>query len=128
MIVQDVVADVLLGLAVAVVLASSVGVLVMPDVYRKLHFVTPATVVAPVLVALAVLVQHGYSQQTTETWLALLFVVIAGPYLGHATLRAARVRETGDWRTTSPAQAGPAHSPAPRSPAQEPPAAGDEGQ
>lgn len=114
MIVRDVVADVALGLAVAVVLASSVGVLVMPDVYRKLHFVTPATVVAPVLVALAVLVRHGYSQQTTETWLALLFVVIAGPYLGHATLRAARVRETGDWRTTSPAQ--------------EPPAAGDEGQ
>ena len=39
---KDIVSDILLGLAVAVVLASSVGVLVMRDAYPKLHFVTPA--------------------------------------------------------------------------------------
>jgi multisubunit Na+/H+ antiporter MnhG subunit len=32
------------------------------------------------------------------TWLALLFVVITGPILSHATIRAIRIRETGDWR------------------------------
>ena len=32
-------------------------------------------------------------------FLALLFMVIAGPYLSHATIRAIRVRERGDWRT-----------------------------
>lgn len=98
MIVEDVVADVLLGLAVAVVLASSVGVMVMRDTYQKLHYLAPASIVAPVLVALAVLVHQGYSQNTTETWLTLLFVVIGSPVLTHATARAARIRDRGDWR------------------------------
>lgn len=98
---RDVAADILLGLAVVVVLASSVGVLVMRDVYRKLHFLTPLSLIAPVLVALAVLVQQGYSENTVETGLALLFLVIAGPFLTHATIRAARIRETGDWRLRS---------------------------
>lgn len=96
--IRDVFADILLGLAAAIVLASALGILVMRDVYRKLHFVTPAALVAPVLVALAVFVQEGLDENTGETLLALLFVVIAGPYLTHATIRAARVREQGDWR------------------------------
>ncbi len=95
---RDIVADVLLGLAVAVVISASVGVLVMRDPYQKLHFVTPAALVAPALVALAVLVQMGLYENTGETCLALLFMVIAGPYLSHATIRAIRVREKGDWR------------------------------
>ncbi|HWG74133.1 MAG TPA: monovalent cation/H(+) antiporter subunit G [Acidimicrobiales bacterium] len=90
--------DLLLGLAVVVALASCLGVLVMPDVYRKLHFLTPIGMVAPVLVALAVMVQKGYYEDTTETWLAVLFVVMGAPVLGHATARAARIRELGDWR------------------------------
>ena len=96
--IREVVADVLLGLAAATVLASALGILVMRDVYRKLHFVTPAALVAPALVALAVFVQEGLDENTGETLLALLFVVIAGPYLTHATIRAARIRERGDWR------------------------------
>jgi monovalent cation/proton antiporter MnhG/PhaG subunit len=97
-IVQDIVADLLLAFSVTIVLGSSLGLLVMRDVYQKLHFVTPAVLVAPVLVALAVVVEKGYSENTTETWLALFFVVLAGPFLAHATIRAARVREVGDWR------------------------------
>ena len=53
----------------------------MRDVYQKLHFVTPAALVAPALVALAVLVQAGLSETTGETLLALLFMMIAGPFL-----------------------------------------------
>jgi multisubunit Na+/H+ antiporter MnhG subunit len=96
--VHGIVADVLLGLAAAVVLISSAGVLVMRDAYQKLHYVTPIAVVAPVIVALAVLVQSGWTENSGETWLALLFMVIGGPFLAHATIRAARIREQGDWR------------------------------
>lgn len=95
---MSIVVDVLLGLAVLVVLASSVGILVMRDVYQKVHFVTPAGLVAPVLVGIAVLIQSGWSSRSAQTWLALLLVVIASPILAHATLRAARIRATGDWR------------------------------
>ena len=98
MIARDVCADVLLGLAVAIVLGATLGVLLMRDAYQKLHFVTPAALVAPVLVALAVLVQAGLDENTGETCVALVFLAIAGPYLSHATMRAIRVREQGDWR------------------------------
>ena len=98
MIIREILTDTLLGLAAAIVLASSAGVLVMRGVYDKLHFVTPAALVAPVLVTMAVLVHAGFSATTTEVLVALLFMVIAGPFLTHATIRAARVREQGDWR------------------------------
>ncbi len=98
MIVKDIFSDILLGLAVLIVLASSVGVLVMRDAYHKLHFVTPAALVAPALVALAVMVQHGVYEMTGEAFLALFFMILAGPFLSHATIRAIRVRERGDWR------------------------------
>jgi multisubunit Na+/H+ antiporter MnhG subunit len=97
-IIKDVFSDVLLGLAVVIVAGASLGVLFMRDAYQKLHFVTPASLVAPVLVALAVLVQMGWYENTGETFLALFFLAVASPYLSHATVRAFRVREKGDWR------------------------------
>jgi multisubunit Na+/H+ antiporter MnhG subunit len=102
---RDIGADVLLGLAVLTVLTASLGVLVMRDPYQKLHFVTPAALVAPVLVALAVLVRAGLDENTGETCLALLLMGIAGPYLSHATARAIRIRDTGDWRLDHGGQA-----------------------
>jgi monovalent cation/proton antiporter MnhG/PhaG subunit len=96
--ISEIFSDTFLGLAVAVVLASSVGVLVMGDVYQKLHFVTPAALVAPVLVTLGVAVRAGLTAVTVQAFLALLFMVIAAPFLSHATIRAARIREQGDWR------------------------------
>jgi multisubunit Na+/H+ antiporter MnhG subunit len=98
---QAIGADVLLGLAVALVLASSVGILVMRDTYQKLHFLTPLALIAPLIVGLAVLVRSGWSENSSETWLALLFVVIGSPFLTHATIRAARIREKGDWRPSA---------------------------
>ena len=95
---REVLCDVLLGLAVVTVAGAALGLLLMRDAYQKLHFVTPAALVAPVLVTLAVLVRMGLTENTGETCLALLFLVIAGPYLSHATMRALRVREKGDWR------------------------------
>jgi multisubunit Na+/H+ antiporter MnhG subunit len=96
--VKDVFSDILLGVAVLMVAGASLGVLLMRDAYQKLHFVTPAALVAPLLVALAILAQVGAYENTGETFLALLFMVIGGPFLSHATIRAIRVREKGDWR------------------------------
>lgn len=95
---RTIIADVLLGAAALVVVISSVGVLVMRNAYRKLHYVTPASLVAPVFVGLAVLAQSGWSINSGMTWLALVFIVIAAPVLSHATIRAARIRDAGDWR------------------------------
>lgn len=104
---RDVAVDVLLGLAVLVTAAASVGVLVMRDASQKLHYVTPISVVAPVLVALAVLVRSGASDRSAVAWLTVLFLVLASPVLSHATMRAARIRTQGDWRGRPAGPGGP---------------------
>jgi multisubunit Na+/H+ antiporter MnhG subunit len=96
---RGVAVDVLLGLAVAIALLSSTGVLVMRGAYQKLHYLAPLSIVAPLLVGLAVLVQAGFSSRSGQTWLALFFLVLASPFLSHATIRAARIRKEGDWRS-----------------------------
>jgi multisubunit Na+/H+ antiporter MnhG subunit len=96
---QSITADAMLAAAVLVVAASSVGILVMRDPYQKVHFVTPISLVAPILVAVAVTLRAGWSEPTGQTWLAVAVVCVAGPVLSHATVRAARVRERGDWRS-----------------------------
>jgi multisubunit Na+/H+ antiporter MnhG subunit len=102
-VIREVITDALLSLAVLIVAASAVGVMVMPNASARLHYVTPAAVVAPVLVALAVFVTEGLDQNTGETVLALVFMIAAAPFLSHATIRAIRVREAGDWRGRPPA-------------------------
>ena len=92
------IADALLGLAVLVALFSCLGVLVMRGVYAKLHFLGPLALVSPFLAAVAIAVRMGWRENTVESWLALLILMVAGPFLSHATLRAAQVREQGNWR------------------------------
>jgi multisubunit Na+/H+ antiporter MnhG subunit len=95
---REIVTDVLLVLTVLVVAASALGVAVMKNAADRLHFVTPAVVVAPVLLALAIGVREGLDENTGETLVALFFLVVAGPYLSHATIRAISISEHGDWR------------------------------
>ncbi len=95
---KAVAADVFLGIGSAVVLASCIGILVMRDAYQKLHFVTPASLIAPPAVGAAILIQSGWSNQSAQAWLTIGFMMIASPFLSHATIRAARIRAAGDWR------------------------------
>jgi multicomponent Na+:H+ antiporter subunit G len=97
-VIRDVVIDVLLGLAVLTVAAAALGVAVMPDAYARLHYVTPAAIVAPLFVTLAIFVREGLDENTGETVIALFFMIVAAPFLSHATIRAMRVRDRGDWR------------------------------
>lgn len=93
---RDVITDALLALAVLVVAASALGVAIMPGAAARLHYVTPAAVVAPVLVALAVLVTEGLDQNTGATVLAVILMIAASPFLSHATIRAIRVSWSPD--------------------------------
>ena len=95
MIARETIAIVLLASAALIVVASSIGIFVMPDAYRKLHYVTPAALVAPVGVVAAIFIWMGLSENTGQAILALAFMAIAGPFLSHATLRALRSREQG---------------------------------
>jgi len=95
---QEWVVGVLLSLAILVQLGSVLGLLLMPHVHDRLHFLSPATSVAPMLVAGAVVTVEALDHQGIFAILVALFMLVFQPILTHATARAARLKEHGDWR------------------------------
>jgi monovalent cation/proton antiporter MnhG/PhaG subunit len=88
---------VLLALGVGFALMSALGLVATRDPYDQLHFTGPATVISPVAIAAAVLVEEPLSSAGVKAVLVALIMVGTGPILLHATARAARVRERGRW-------------------------------
>lgn len=95
MTVQGIGVAVLLFAGVGVILFCCVGVWVMPDTYDQLHFAGPATTVAPVAIAGAVILEESFSQAGVKAVLVAVVMGVTGPALTHATGRAARIREHG---------------------------------
>jgi monovalent cation/proton antiporter MnhG/PhaG subunit len=90
--------DVLLGIAVVVALISCLGVISMPNVFDRLHLVTPASVLSPILVAIAVVVKELFNTRGIKALMVTAVLLVLSPVLNHATARALRIRELGDWR------------------------------
>ena len=84
---------VLVALGVAVELACCLGVVVMRDVYDKLHFTGPATILGPLALAGAIVVQEGLNQAGIKAVLIAGLLLVANPVLTHATGRAFYIRQ-----------------------------------
>lgn len=95
--VGDVAVAVLLVLGVGSALLSALGLLATRNAYDQLHFTGPATVISPVAIAAAVLVEEPLSSAGIKSVLIAIVMITTGPILIHATARAARVRERGRW-------------------------------
>lgn len=93
----DVARDVLLAAGVAVELFCYAGVLLARTAYDRLHYVVPATAIAPVLIVAAIVVQEGTSTSAVKALLIGVGMVALGPVLSHATARAIRIRGLGQW-------------------------------
>jgi monovalent cation/proton antiporter MnhG/PhaG subunit len=87
---ENVVVDVLLGLGVASELLCCVGVVVMRNVYDRLHYVAASTSVGPFLILAAFLVREGLSASGLEAIAAVGLLFLVNPTLVHTTARAAR--------------------------------------
>jgi multicomponent Na+:H+ antiporter subunit G len=96
--------DVLLALTVLLQAVSAIGLLAMPNLFDRIHYLGPASTVAPVLLAGAVVTIEAFDHQGILAVLLALFFLVFQPVLTHATARAARIRERGDWRA-SPTEA-----------------------
>jgi multicomponent Na+:H+ antiporter subunit G len=82
--------------AVAALLVLGVGSLLL-GAAGLLHFTGPGTVIGPIAIAAAVLVEEPLSSAGIKSVLVALVMLTTGPVLIHATARAARVRERGRW-------------------------------
>ena len=87
----------LLVVGVGVTLASCVGVLVMRDAYDRLHYTAPAATIAPLAIAAAIVLQERLSAAGIKALLVALALLVTNPVLTHATARAARIRQLGEW-------------------------------
>jgi multicomponent Na+:H+ antiporter subunit G len=95
--VGDVAVAALLVLGVGSLLLGAAGLLATRDPYDQLHFTGPGTVIGPIAIAAAVLVEEPLSSAGIKSVLVALGMLTTGPVLIHATARAARVRERGRW-------------------------------
>ena len=95
--VGDVAVAVLLAVGVGSALMGALGLVATKDPYDQLHFTGPATVIGPVAIAAAVLVEEPLSSAGIKAVLVAIIMLASGPILIHATARAARVRERGRW-------------------------------
>ena len=84
--------DVLVGLAVAGELLCCVGLIVMRNIYDRLHYATAATTVPPFLLAAAVIVEEDWTQPGINALVVAAALFLMNPVLAHATARAARTR------------------------------------
>jgi monovalent cation/proton antiporter MnhG/PhaG subunit len=87
----------LLVVGVGVTLAACVGVLVMRDAYDRLHYTAPATTIAPLAIAAAIVLEEQFSAAGIKALLVALALLVTNPVLTHATARAARIRQLGEW-------------------------------
>lgn len=87
----------LLAVGIGAVLLSAGGLLASANPYDQLHFTAPATVIGPIALSAAVLVEEPFSSAGVKSVLIALVMIATGPVLVHATARAARIRERGRW-------------------------------
>ena len=94
---RHVVATVLLIAGVGLELVSVIGVLIMRDVYDRLHYVGLAGYGA-LLIGISVLVRESWSLIGDKALATGAVLVVIGPVLVHTTARSFRNRKRGDWR------------------------------
>jgi multisubunit Na+/H+ antiporter MnhG subunit len=90
---MTIVAGILVGLAVALNLASAAGVLAMRDPYQRLHYLAPPASLAPALITIALFLDAHDKQPALKMLLLTLLLNAINGVVTHATARAHRIRE-----------------------------------
>ena len=90
------VADVLVGFATLVLVLSVAGLFAMRDPVDKLHYVGPAATLAPFAIALAIVIEDGFTSQAgLKALVVALAIAATSPLVTYATLRAIQTRDLG---------------------------------
>ena len=89
---RDIAIALLIAAAVTGELLCCVGLVVMRTVYDRVHYAMAATSVPPFLIAIAVLIEEGWTQPGINALVVALALFVTSPVLAHATARAARSR------------------------------------
>lgn len=89
---------VLLVFSVGCGLLTSFGVLFVRGLFEKFHFMGPAGSVGAVLVATAVVIRAPSFSTSLKAGLVGVLLVVSNSVVTHATARAGRIHQLGDWK------------------------------
>jgi monovalent cation/proton antiporter MnhG/PhaG subunit len=92
---HDLAIDVLVAAGVAGELLCCLGLVLMRNLFDRLHYVMASTTVPPFLIAAAVVVEEDWTQPAVNALLIAAVLFVANPVLATATARAARARRFG---------------------------------
>lgn len=84
---------VLAGLGAAVVVAATVGVLVMPTALDRLHYVSAASTLGVGLVGIGATAELGVGRNAAKVIITTALLMGIGPAVAHATARVALLDE-----------------------------------
>ena len=87
--------DVLVAAGVLGELLCCLGLVLMRDVFDRLHYAMASTTVPPFLIAAAVVVEEDWTQPAINALVIAGALFVANPVLASATARAARSRRHG---------------------------------
>ncbi len=93
----EVIATVVLGCGTMLELFAVIGMVLMRDVYDRLHYVGLAGYGA-LLVGIAIVAHESFSLIGDKALASGVLLVLLGPVVVHTTARSFRTRERGDWR------------------------------
>jgi len=92
---HDLVIDVLVAAGVGAELLCCLGLVVMQDVFDRIHFAMASTTLPPVLIAAAVIIEEDWTQPGINALVIAGVLFLFNPMVAHATARAARIRRFG---------------------------------
>lgn len=94
---KDVATTVLLICGATLQVLAALGLIVMRDVFDRLHYVGLAGF-GVLLIGVSILVQESFSLIGDKALATGVLLALVGPILVHATARSFRTRLKGDWR------------------------------
>lgn len=92
---HDIVVSLVLALGIGLELLCCLAVLVMPNVYARLHYLGPASIFGAFMIAVAVIAEEGSSNGGIKTLLIVAVMMVASPVITHATASGIHSRNTG---------------------------------
>ena len=93
----DIAVNVCLSVCVGMTMICCWGLLMVHDLYERLHYLSTITMVSTFALLLAIVVKEGWGQATIKGALVFVVLLLINAVLTHATARAARVRKFGHW-------------------------------
>ena len=97
---HDLVIDALVIAGVAGELLCCLGLVIVRDVFDRIHFAMASTTLPPFLIAAAVVVEEDWTQPGINALLIAAVLFLVNPMVAHATARAARARRFGQIEAT----------------------------